>query len=507
MSRTKKTIINSGTGLILNIVSMCITFLLRGLFIRLLGLEYAGVDSLFTDILKILNLADMGISNAILFRLYKTIATKDEAGTEKYVALYKKVCYATGIFVGVAGAAFIPFLEFFVKEKPAFSEPLWSLYVIIIGTSVVSHFINYRGVLFTAHQDRYINIILQYVCEFLKHGLQIVSLLVFRNIYLYLIVGLFTTLLHGLLSKIFSEKKYHISWKSKEKLSKEESSDILKDVGALAVFKFCRTLHVTIDTFLISKFISVATTAIYGSVAVITTALSNLLSTLNDGMIASVGDLHATGDDGRLHRVFQMSSHLIYLLYGTCVVVLAPLLGVFTTWWVGHTLPDTCLYVMLFNFYVAGYNSMVSTFRNATGLYRQGWKRPAVTMVLNFGISLILIQKIGLIGALLGTAISNILTIVWYDPYIVYKYIFKESPLQYFAKYLMYLLIVAGTSIMSVMLGKILPVADTFLSLLWHGIVYTVFALAVLLLFGMAFPAQKELIQKGMDLLKLKLKK
>lgn len=507
MSRTKKTLINSATGLILNIISMIISFVLQAVFIRLLGLEYSGVNTLFTDILKILNLADMGISNAILVRLYKTIAHDDQAGTEKYLALYKKVCYAVGIFVGVAGMAFIPFLGSFVKETPKFSEPLWSLYIIVIANSVISHLVNYRGVLFTAHQDRYINIIIQYACTFLQHGLQIAALAIFINIYLYLIMGPLTTLLHGILSKIFTEKKYHISWHSKERISKEERNDIVKDVGALAVFKFCRTLNVTIDTFLISRFISVATTAIYGSVSIITTSLTNLLGTLNDGMIASVGDLHAVGDDKRLHRVFNMSCHLVYLLYGTCVVVLAPFLKVFTTWWIGHTLPDSCLYIMLFNFYVSGQNATVSTFRNATGLYRQGWKRPALTALVNFVASIILIKRIGLIGALIGTAISNITTIMWYDPYIVHKFVFKEKPTRYYIEYVFYLLIVGSVSLLSILLGKILPEADTFISLVWHGFVYLIFAVSALLAAGTLFPCQKELLQKGVGMLKSKFSK
>ena len=507
MSRTKKTAINTATGLICTVISSILSFVLQAVFIRLLGLEYSGINSLFTDILKILNIAELGIGNAVLFHLYHAIASKDRDEIELYLTSYRKICYLVGALVGIVGLFFVPFLGSFVKETPSFSEPLWSLYIIVLSTSVVAHFVDYKSILFIANQDRYISTIIQYICIFLKHGIQILVLVVFKNIYLYLAVELGTTLLRGLLSGIISWKKYHLSWRKKKKLTREQRKDLTKDVGALAVFKFCRTLNVTIDTFLISKFISVATTAIYGSVTVITAALNNLLGTLNDGMIASVGDLYASGNRKRLEEVLLTSTHMVYLLYGTCVVILTPFLHAFTTWWIGHSLPKACIYVLLFNFYVAGQSANVSTFRNAMGLYRKGWKRPAATALINFVSSWFLIQEIGLIGALIGTAISNITTIIWYDPFVIYKFGIKKSPMLFFVRYGTYLLFVIVASSASYLLGRVLPRAEDFVSLLWQGLIYLFSALALLLSLGSFFPEQKELLKMAAGVLRRKKKR
>ena len=507
MSRTNKTAINTATGLICTVISSVLSFVLQAVFIRLLGLEYSGINSLFTDILKILNIAELGIENAVLFHLYHAISNKDQDEIELYLTSYRKICYLIGAVVGAVGLLFIPFLGNFVKEPPNFPEPLWSLYVIVLATSVSMHFIGYPSILFIAKQDRFISTIIQYACIFLKHGLQILVLVVFRNIYLYLLVDLGTTLLRGLIAGIVSWKKYHLSWHKKKNLTKDQRKDLTKDIGALAVFKFCRTLNVTIDTFLISKFISVATTAIYGSVTVITSALHGLLDTLNDGMIASVGDLFASGNRKRVKEVLLTSTHMVYLLYGVCTVVLVAFLGTFTTWWIGHTLPNSCIYVLLFNFYTSGHSSNVSTFRNAMGLYRKGWKRPAATALINLVVSWFLIQKIGLIGALLGTSIANISTIIWYDPLVVFKHGLQEKAWPFLGRYLIYLFFVATASVGTSFVSRLLPMSDGFISLVWHGAVYLACAAVLLLGMGAVFPEQKELFHMALQIIKRAKKK
>lgn len=502
MSRTKKTAINTSVGLICTGISYLLSFGLQAIFIRLLGLEYSGINSLFSDILKILNLADLGFNNAILFKLYKSIANKDDETTEMYLALYRRICYAVGTIVGVLGVCCIPFLDSFVKDAPKFPEPLWSLYIIILLSSVVSHFINYRGVLIIAKQERYIGIIIQYICIFLKHGLQIIFLLLFKNIYLYLLTDLFTTLLQGILSGIVTHKRYHLSWHSKKRVSSDEKHDITKDIGALAVFKFCRTINSTLDTFLISKFIAVAQTAVYGSTTIITAGLSTFIDTLNDGMIASIGDLNASGDREGVERTLRTSIHIMFLLYGTCTAVLVPILSAFCKWWVGYSLSDKCIYVLLFNFYTGGLNSNISTYRNSMGLYRKGWKRPLSTVIVNFFASYFLMMKFGIIGAFLGTMIANVTTMLWYDPFVVYKYGLGKSVKRFFVVYFYYLFLVAVASVIEFFLGRALPTADTFISLAWHGIVYLAVSFGIIYIGGTRIPEQKEILRRVSSMIK-----
>lgn len=496
MSRTKKTAINSITGLICSVVSSVLSFVLRALFIRLLGLEYAGINTLFGDILSILNLVDLGFNNAVLFRLYKTIADGDDDSTEMYLTLYRKICYIVGIIIGVLGLLCVPFLNDLVKEAPKFKEPLWSLYLIILLTSVVSHLVNYKSILLIAKQDRYISTIIQYACIFLRHGLQIATLVFFKNIYIYLSVSLLTTVIQGVWTGIASYKRFHLSWHSKKQLPDGEVKTITKDVGALSVYKLCRTIDSTIDTFLISKFIAVSITAVYGSTMMILNALHELLGVFNDGMLASVGDLNASGDKKTLLSVFFQTTHFTFLLYGICTATLVPLILPFTDWWIDSSLPQSTVFFMLLGFYMYGMGMNIATYRNSLGIFRKGWKRPAITAIFNLVFSLVLIQKIGLSGAIIGTILARVLTGTWYDPYIVLKYGMNSTPYKYYLRYISYFMLTAIASLINFFIGKMLPNADSLIRLILSGVVYLICASAFLMGTGFIFEEHKIVLER-----------
>lgn len=496
MSRTKKTVINSIVGIGCSLLSSILSFVLNALFIRLLGLEYAGVNSLFGSILMLLNIAELGVCNAILYRLYKCIADNDNDRIKLYLSVYKKVCIYVGVFITVAGLCCIPFLDSFVKEQPSFPESLWSLYIIVLATSVFQHALDYRSILLIAKQDRFIVTVVSYASIFLRNGLQIVVLLLYKDIYLFLLVTLFTTILNGVVCGIISQRRYQLRWSSSLTIDKEERKSILKDVGSLATFKFCRTLDATIDTFLISKFVAIATTAIYGSINMLLSALNEVLGQFNDGMIASIGDLNASGDKRAVERIYYQTFHFTYLVYGTVVIALAPFLNAFTHWWIGYTLPDICIYVMLINFMMYGFGMHVATFRNSIGLFVKGWKRPVYTAIFNCIFSMLLVLKFGLLGTLLGTLIARLLTLSWYDPMIVAKYGWNGKSYLYYVRYIYYFIATIAGAALCVYIGSMLPEATTFISLVWHGILYAVVGLLFLLLSGIFIPDQAKLLNR-----------
>lgn len=503
MSRTQKTSINSIVGLGGSILNSLLSFVLQAVFVRLLGLEYSGINSLFTGILNILNIAELGISNAILFRLYSSIAQNDKKATEVLLAEYKKICYLIGGIILLGGLACVPFLGDLVNGGvPNFPESIAVLFGIVLLTSVCNQFQDYKKILLIAHQDRFILTITTYSCTFICHALQILTLFFFKSIYGYLLCKLFTTCANGMICGWISKRKYQIRWNEENILNRQERKDIVKDAGTLAVYKICRTVDVSIDTFLISKFVDISTTAIYGSMSMILSAITDLLGQINDGMIASVGDLYASGAKGRVENVFYQSLHFEFILYGICVAVLVPLMGPFVNWWIGYTLPNSVVYMLLVNFYMHGLAANVSTFRNSMGLFRKGWRQPAVTVLLNAALSIFFVKRIGLLGTLLGTFAARILTQTWYEPYIVCKYGYDKKPYRYYLRYVIYGAMVAGVSMVTAAIAAILPSPDNLISLVWHGAIYLAVSAGALVLLGFAFKEQKAVINRVIQMVK-----
>lgn len=502
VNRTKKSALNTIVSIGFGLLNSLLTFVLNAVFIRLLGLEYAGINSLFSSILQLLNIADLGISNAILFRLYKRIADNDDDGICLILTTYKRICYVVAGVIAVGGFCCMPFLDHLVKEAPSFPEPLWSLFIIVLANSVVTHAFNYTGQMLTAKQDNYIKTIIQYLCKFLTSGLQLLVLFLYKDIYLYLGVTLFISVIRNILYATIVRKRYNAHWNSSQRLDKQERVSLWKDTGSLAFYKICRTLDVTVDTFLISKFVAVATTAIYSSVNVIITFLEECFGNINDGMIASIGDLYAQGEKKQVSNVFYQSMHLTFLIFGVIIVTLVPLLSPFVSWWIGYTLSDICIYFMLLNSFMAMLGSHVATFRNSMGIFKKGWKRPFFTALFNVIFSTWLIIKFGLLGTLLGTAIARILTLHWYDPWLVCRHGFEEKPTRYYIHFVLYILIVFSASLVVWFIARMLPASEGFVGLLWHGVVYTLAAFILVWGVGFVFPEQKPLLNRLSSLLK-----
>ena len=75
--RTQKSARNFLFTLCANGVAILIGLVAQRIFVRILGLEYAGLNGLFSNVITMLAIADLGIGEAIVFHLYKPLEKKD----------------------------------------------------------------------------------------------------------------------------------------------------------------------------------------------------------------------------------------------------------------------------------------------------------------------------------------------------------------------------------------------------------------------------------------------
>ena len=109
-TRTDNVVRNMGVGTFFQILSLVLGFVSRTIFIHILGSEYLGLNSLFTNILTILSFAELGIGNAIIFSMYKPLATKDTKKLKKLIKFYKKTYTTIGLIILGIGLLIIPFI-------------------------------------------------------------------------------------------------------------------------------------------------------------------------------------------------------------------------------------------------------------------------------------------------------------------------------------------------------------------------------------------------------------
>ena len=143
-SRTKYTFLNSITGMIVKIVTIVVVFVTRTVFIKTLGIQYAGVSGVFSNVLTVLSFAEMGIGSAIVYALYKPIADNDEVQIAKLMNAYKKIYSIIAVVILALGLCLIPFLGFIITDVPDIIEDIRLIYVLYLLNTASSYLLIYK---------------------------------------------------------------------------------------------------------------------------------------------------------------------------------------------------------------------------------------------------------------------------------------------------------------------------------------------------------------------------
>lgn len=116
-SRIKNSVNNMISGFVYQALSLILSFVSRTVFIHTLGSEYLGLNGIFSDVLTLLSMADLGFNTAMAYTFYKPLANNDQQKLTSLVAFYKKVYNVIAIAVTVLGVLCIPFLKLIVNTE------------------------------------------------------------------------------------------------------------------------------------------------------------------------------------------------------------------------------------------------------------------------------------------------------------------------------------------------------------------------------------------------------
>lgn len=442
--RTKNTLINVVCGMGGQAITILVQFIVRGIFIRLLGIEYLGVSGLFGNILMLLSLAELGVGNAIIYSLYKPLANKDESKIKALMDLYAKAYHTIAAVVLILGLAFIPLLKYIIRDTPNISENLIILYLLYLANSLMTYFFAYKRSLIIADQKEYIVTLVTQCFTIASSIIQIVFLYLTRDFLIYLIIQILCSLLCNIYISYRANRMYPIL-KSKEKplLDNAEKQAICKNIKALLIYKIGALLTIGLDNIIISSFVGIAAVGIYSNYTLITDKVNGILSQIFSATTASVGNLNVEADTQKKEEIYHIMLFIAFWLFGLSSVCIYILINPFIALWAGkdYLLSDAVVIIMVFCFYFIGIHNPTMIFRNTMGLYVQGKYRPLIGAIVNAVTSVIMVKPFGILGVVLGTLMSRLLVLSWYEPMVIYKYRFNKSSKRYFKKYITYCLI------------------------------------------------------------------
>lgn len=443
--RIENSIRNSFSGVFVQAASTIMGLVARTFFIKYLSAEHLGVNGLFSNVLTMLSLAEMGIGGAITYSMYKPVADKDELKIAQLMNLYRTAYRVVGTIIAILGICVIPFLDVIIKDRPNIDN-LILIYLLFLGNTVASYFFAHKKSVLSADQMERIVNYFALLYQLVRYVLQIITLILWKNYIVYLLVQITCTFLDNFTVSMYVDKKYpFLKRYANVQLDESEKKTIFDNIKALFIYKIGSTALDGTDNIIISAFDGVIKVGLLSNYSLLTGSLQTFINKITQGLTGSVGNYIAREDKSSdREQLLENITFVHYILYGLLFVCGMAVLNPFVALWAGekYLLSYDIVFVHCLNIYIYGMMNSIWMFRSTMGLFVYGRFRPLVSAVVNIIVSILLANRIGLLGVLLGTTITRMITNVWFDPYIVYKHGLKKSPLIYYIKWACYLSVV-----------------------------------------------------------------
>lgn len=443
IERTKNATRNIAVGMVLKIYQLFVPFIIRTVMIHMLGMEYLGLNSLFTSILQVLNLAELGVGSAMVFSMYKPIAEDDSATINDLMKLYQIYYRIIGAIILVVGVVLTPFIPKLIKSDIPQGMNIYILYFLNLVATVLSYWLfAYKNCLLTAHQRNDVISKVTIASNTVMYLGQILVLVLLKNYYAYLIIAFLGQILLNIYTAKASDKMFPDYHPSKN-FNKELSKGINQRIRDLFTSKVGEIIVNSADSIVISAFLGLTILASYNSYFYILSAILSFFTLFLQACIAGIGNSLITETIEKNYKDLKKMTLMVVWIAGFCSCCLMCLYQPFMKLWIGedNTLSVGCVACFVIYFFFRCLNQLFVMYKDAAGMWHEDRFRPLTTALVNLVLNLILVQFIGIYGVLLSTVIS---TLVIGMPWIIHNLftvIFHRTTKEFILNLLFYIII------------------------------------------------------------------
>lgn len=504
IERTKNATRNIIFGVILRAYQIIVPFLMRTAMIYLMGVQYLGLNSLFTSVLQVLNLAELGVGSAMIYSMYRPIAEDDNTTICALMKLYRTYYRLIGLIIAVVGCILTPFIPKLISGDIPQGINIYILYLLNLGATVLSYWLfAYKNSILQAHQRTDIVSKVTLITNTIQYVLQLFVLWIFKNYYLYVIVMLVTQALTNIVTAIMADKIYP-QFKPKGELHKEEIHQINQKIRDLFTAKLGGVVVGSADTIVISAFLGLTTLAVYQNYYFIMNSICGFITVIFSAITAGIGNSLVTESSEKKYNDFKKFTFIICFILCICCCCFVGLYQPFMKLWVGKKFMLSFSFVILFCilFYCLELAMVWATVKDAAGLWHSDRFRPLIGACANLIMNIVLVQVIGLYGIILSTVFSYIFISMPWLIHNLFKFLYNESLKVYLKDLSMYILVaILATTITTIICRKITFVG--IFELVFKGIISIIIPVSIEILCY----RKKEEFKESIKLVKKMLKK
>ena len=459
----KNTKRNVAIGIINKVVMLILPFVLRTVLVSRIGVEYLGLNSLFSSILQVLSLSELGLGSAMVYHMYKPIAEDDQRTLNALLKIYKKSYRIIGCITIMIGLIILPFLPKLIKGDYPSDISIHMLFLIYIINTSISYFLfGYKQSILAAYQREDVNSIINLVVQSGLIAVQIILLIFTGDYLLYTICLPVFTIINNLWIGMITSKMYPDA-KAEGDIEADTLKEIKQMIAGTFIQKACTVTRNSLDSICISAFLGLAVTAVYNNYYIIIIGLNSLMVVVETSLQGGIGNHVVIKSSEENFNELKNLDFIYMVISGVCTVCLLCLYQPFMELWMGENLMLSfgAVILMCIYFYVRKMGDMKYLYNNARGLW---WKlrwRSIVETILNVVLNVILGKLLGVHGIILATIISIVMcSYIWGGTILFEDYFGISNIFKYFAYHIRYLLV---TSIIAAIVYMTSTMVDNFL--------------------------------------------
>lgn len=429
-SRVHKSLLNARVSLFYYFLFIVLNFFSRKVFLDSLGADFMGLGGTLTSILGFLSLAEMGVGTAVGYNLYKPIEQGDKRKIEELVSVFGYLYRKIGMVMLTGGVIISLFIPLIFRKTVLDIGLIFFAFYCILGSSLLSYFINYRQILLSADQKGYVVSIYLQGAAVVKTLLQMLVAYLWRDYYVWIILELLFAFLGCVVLNYKIRKTY--PWLHSSVAEGRRVFPRYKYLIGFTKNVFIHKLKDFVlnrsDEIFIFAFVSLKTVAYYGNYMVVINRLGAAFYSFLSGFSAGVGNLVAEGDRENTMKVFWETSSISFLIAGFLIFSIYNLIEPFITLWLGseYVMDHTILVLMMVYVFISQTRQAVEVFNNAYGHYADTWAA-WTQLIINLAVTLATAPFLGLIGILLGKIAGTFFIDLIWKPYYLFRVGFRQK--------------------------------------------------------------------------------
>ncbi len=445
-SRLKKSLLNARVNLIFYFLNLALSFFSRKIFLDALGADFMGLIGTMNNLLGFLNLAELGISTAIGYVLYKPLFEHNEPKINEIISVFGFLYRRIGFIILSVGCVLACFLPLIFPNNVFELGVVYFAFFSYLTTSLIGYFANYKQTLLGADQRNYVVTAYYQSAIIIKTLLQMTLVYYTGNYYLWismeLLLGItYSVILNWKVNQVYPWLRSEIK---QGKLLFKKYPEVIKYTKQLFVHRIGGFVQFQTTPFLVYAFVSLKTVAYYGNYTLIIDKISIFISNLLGSTNAGVGNLIAEGNTKRILQVFWELMGIRFLIAGTISFALLQLTDAFISLWLGdeYIISRHILYLIILNSFIGYTRGATDQFIYGYGLFQDTWA-PVAEVSINLIVAIVGGYFWGLPGILMGNITSLLLIIVLWKPYFLYSKGFKMPIVYYWIGYIKHLIIIS----------------------------------------------------------------